>query len=130
MSSVASAPSRVDVEPGVLFRLTAVASVAAVGLVVVSAVLELGTTHWGVALVALPLLVACTLLARLAYPALHRRTVAALVAFLIAIALGGVVGWSGEATWAAALHVGAAARRGRSPSAPSRARAPRSRRRG
>ena len=35
---------------------------------VVSAVLELGTTHWGIALVALPLLVANVVLARLAYP--------------------------------------------------------------
>jgi protoheme IX farnesyltransferase len=31
------------------------------------------------------------------------------VSFLFAIALGGVVAWSGEAAWAAALHVGAAA---------------------
>ena len=80
-----------------------------VGLVVVSAVLELGATHWAIALVALPLLVANVVLARLAYPALLRRTVAALAAFLVAIALGGVVAWSGDATWAAALHVGAAA---------------------
>jgi protoheme IX farnesyltransferase len=93
----------------VLFRLSTVAGAGAVGLVVVSAVLELGTTHWGVALVALPLLVANVLLARLAYPALVVRSVAALGALLVAIALGGVVAWSGEATWAATLHVGAAA---------------------
>jgi protoheme IX farnesyltransferase len=97
------------VTPGVLFRLSTVASAVAVGLVVVSAVLELGTTHWGLALIALPLLVANVLLARLAYPALLVRSVAALVAFLVAIALGGVVGWSGDAAWATALHVGAAA---------------------
>jgi len=97
------------VAPGVLFRLSALASAVAVGLVVVSAVLELGPTHWGIALVALPMLVANVVLARLAYPALLRRTVLALVAFLVAIALGGVVAWSGDATWAAALHVGAAA---------------------
>ena len=107
MSSVASeTPS---VSPGALFRLSTVVGAAAVGLVVVSAVLELGTTHWGVALVALPLLVANVLLARLAYPALVARSVVALAAFLVAIALGGVVAWSGDATWAAALHVGAAA---------------------
>ena len=76
---------------------------------VVSAVLELGTTHWGIALVALPLLVANVVLARLAYPALLLRTVSALAAFVVAIALGGVVAWSGDATWAAALHVAAAA---------------------
>jgi protoheme IX farnesyltransferase len=92
-----------------VFRLATVAAAGAVGLVVVSAVLELGTTHWGIALVALPLLVANVLLAWLAYPELLRRVVAALVSFLVAIALGGVVAWSGDATWAAVVHVGAAA---------------------
>jgi protoheme IX farnesyltransferase len=111
VSSVASAhlPSEAQVAPGVLFRLSALASAAAVGLVVVSAVLELGPTHWGIALVALPLLAANVVLARLAYPALLRRTVVAIATFLVAIALGGVVAWSGDATWATALHVGAAA---------------------
>jgi protoheme IX farnesyltransferase len=111
VSGVVSASLRSEghVEPGVLFRISAVASAVAVGLVVVSAVLELGTTHWGTALVALPLLVANVVLARWAYPALLSRTVAALGTFLIAIALGGVVGWSGDASWAATLHVAAAA---------------------
>jgi len=111
VSSVASASlsSGERVAPGVLFRASAVASAVAVGLVVVSAVLELGTTHWGIALVALPLLVANVVLARLAYSASTRLTVIALVSFLAAIALGGVVAWSGEAGWAAALHVWAAA---------------------
>ncbi len=71
--------------------------------------LELGTTHWGIALVALPLLVANVVLARLAYSASRRLTVLALASFLVAIALGGVLAWSGQAAWAAALHVGAAA---------------------
>ena len=55
MSSVASAhlPSEARVAPGVLFRLSVLASAVAVGLVVVSAVLELGPTHWDIALVAL-----------------------------------------------------------------------------
>jgi protoheme IX farnesyltransferase len=97
------------VAPGAVVRLSALAAAGAVGLVVVSAVLELGTTHWGIALVALPLLVANVLLARLAYPELVRRALAALVSFLVAIAFGGVVAWSGDATWAAVLHVGAAA---------------------
>ena len=47
MSSVASA-SRSEgarMTPGVLFRLSAVASAVTVGLVVESAVLEMGTTH-------------------------------------------------------------------------------------
>ena len=114
MSSVASASLRrgeacLALAPGVLFRASAVASAVAVGLVVVSAVLELGTTHWGIALVALPLLVANVVLARLAYSASGRLTVLALASFLVAIALGGVVAWSGDASWAAALHVGAAA---------------------
>ena len=111
MSSAASASlsSGPRVAPGVLFRASAVASAVAVGLVVVSAVLELGTTHWGIALVALPLLVANVVLARLAYSASRRVTVFALVSFLVAIALGGVVAWSGDASWAAVLHVGAAA---------------------
>jgi protoheme IX farnesyltransferase len=105
----ASPSSETRAEPGALFRVSAVASAVAVGLVVVSAVLELGTTHWGIALVALPLLVANVVLARWAYSALLSRTIAALGAFLVAIALGGVVGWSRDATWAAVLHVGSAA---------------------
>jgi heme o synthase len=111
VSSVASASLRneVRVTPGVLFRLSAAASAVAVGLVVVSAVLELRTTHWGIALVALPLLVANLVLARLAYPALERRAGIALVSLLAAIALGGVVAWSGDASWAVALHVAGAA---------------------
>ena len=111
MSSVANASLRSDVRvsPGVLFRLSALASAVAVGLVVVSAVLELKTTHWGIALVALPLLVANLVLARLAYPALERRAGIALVSLLAAIALGGVVAWSGDASWAVALHVAGAA---------------------
>jgi len=110
VSSVASASlSRHAVAPGVLFRLSAGASAIAVGLVVVSAVLDLGTTHWGLALIALPLLVANCVLARLAYPALLVRSVLALTAFLGAIALGGLVAWSDDAAWTAALHVGAAA---------------------
>jgi protoheme IX farnesyltransferase len=109
VSSVASASLRSDVTPGLLFRLTAIASATAVGFGVVSAVLQLGTAHWGVALIALSLLVANVLLARLAYPTLLWRTVAALVAFFVAIALGGVVAWSGDATWAVALHVGVTA---------------------
>ena len=103
-----SLPSRTRMEPGVLFRASAAASAAAVGAVVVSAALELGTTHWGLALLALPFLVADVVLARLAYPALFWRTVAALAVFVAAIALGGVVAWSDGASWAAALHVGAA----------------------
>ncbi len=111
MSSVASASLRSSdrVTPGALFRASALASSVAVGLGLLSAVLQLGAAHWGLALVALPLLVGNVLLARLAYPFLLRQTLAALGTFLVAIGLGGVVAWTGDATWAVALHVGGAA---------------------
>jgi protoheme IX farnesyltransferase len=109
VQSAASERLSSAVTPGAAFRLSAAASVVAVALVVVSAALELGTAHWGLALVALPFLVADVVLARLVHPALVRRAVAALAVFLGAIALGGVVAWTGDATWAVALHVGAAA---------------------
>ena len=95
--------------PGLLYRLCAVGGALATGHVVGSAALELGTAHWGIAGIALPLLVATAVLARLAYPQLLLRAVVALVLFLVAIALGGVVAWSGSAAWAVALHVGGAA---------------------
>ncbi len=94
--------------PGPLFRLLAAAGAVAVGLVVGSAALELGTTHWGLAAIALPLLVANTIVARWAYPELFLRAVTAVALFSLAIALGGVVAWSGGATWASVLHVGTA----------------------
>ncbi len=94
--------------PGPLLRLSAVAAAVGTGLVVASAVLELGTAHWGLAGVVLPFLVANVLVARYAYPQLLVGTALALVLFLVAIALGGIVAWSGTAAWAVALHVGAA----------------------
>jgi heme o synthase len=111
VSSVATASLSDDVRvtPGALFRASAVAASIAVALGVGSAVLELGTAHWGIALVALPFLVGNVVLARLAYTQLFRRALAALGIFLLAIALGGVVAWTGDAPWAVALHVGAAA---------------------
>ncbi|MBA3561752.1 MAG: protoheme IX farnesyltransferase [Actinobacteria bacterium] len=45
----------------------------------------------------------------MAYPRLFARAAAAVGLLLLAIALGGVVAWSGSAAWASALHVGAAA---------------------
>ena len=95
--------------PGRLLRLLAVGGAVASGLIVASAVLELGTTHWGVAVVALPLLVAVAIVARYAYPQLFARALVAVGLLLLAIALGGVVAWSSSAEWAVALHVGAAA---------------------
>jgi len=94
--------------PGALFRLSATAAAVAVGLVLASAVLELGATHWGLAAIALPLLAANAIVARWAYPGLLRRALAAVALFSFAIALGGAVAWSGDATWAGVFHVGAA----------------------
>ena len=94
--------------PGPLLRLSAVGGAAATALVVASALLELGAAHWGIAVIAMPFLVADVVLARLAYPALLAHAAAALALFLAAIALGGVVAWSGSAAWAVALHVGGA----------------------
>jgi heme o synthase len=94
--------------PGVLLRVAALGGAAATGLVVASAALGLSTAHWGIAGVALPLLAADALVARLAYPQLLTRALSAVVLLLVAIALGGVVAWGGSAGWAIALHVGAA----------------------
>ncbi|HSI97816.1 MAG TPA: heme o synthase [Gaiellaceae bacterium] len=95
--------------PGLVLRISAVGGTVATGLVVVSAVLELGTTHWGLAAIALPFLVANAIVARYAYPELYPRALLALALLVVAISLGGVVASSGSATWASALHVGAAA---------------------
>ena len=97
-------------QPGMLLRLTAAGGAAATGAVVASAALGLASVPTGESrVVALPLLAATTILARLAYPASARRARRlSLVLLLVAIALGGVVAWSGSAGWAVALHVGAA----------------------
>jgi len=95
--------------PSPLLRLAAVGGALATGLVVASAVLELGTAHWGIAGIALPLLAANALVARLAYPKLLGRALAALGLLLLAVALGGLVALSGTAAWAVTLHVGVAA---------------------
>jgi heme o synthase len=98
----------VTTAPGPLLRLTAAGGAAATGAVVASAALGLTNAHWGIAGVALPLLAATTILARLAYPGLLVRAASALFLLLVAIALGGIVAWSGSAGWAMALHVGTA----------------------
>ena len=109
MSSEAIAQPSEPAATGRLLRASAGLGALATGLVVASAVLELGAAHWGIAGVALPFLVADVVIARFAYPALLGRMVAALVLLLVAVALGGVVAWSGSARWAVALHVVAAA---------------------
>ena len=109
MRTVGSESSSSSPAAGPLLRLSAVGGALATGLVVASAVLELGTAHWGIAGIALPLLAANALVARLAYPKLLGRALAALGLLLLAVGLGGVVALSGTAAWAVALHVGAAA---------------------
>ncbi len=109
MSSEAIAQPSEPAATGWLLRASAAAGAVATGLVVASAVLGLGTAHWGVVGVALPFLVADVVVARLSYPALVGRMLAALALLLVAVALGGVVAWSGSARWAVALHVLAAA---------------------
>ncbi len=95
--------------PGPLLRLSALVGSVGTGVVVASAVLELGAAHWGLAAIVLPALVVNVLAARYAYPPLLARTTATLALFLLAIALGGVVAWSDSAAWAVGLHVGGAA---------------------
>ena len=109
MSSAALEAPTEPAATGPLLRLSATGAAAATALVVASAVLELGTAHWGIAGVALPLLVADAAVVRLSYPALFGRALGAVVFLLVAVSLGGVVAWSGSAAWAVALHVGAAA---------------------
>jgi heme o synthase len=109
VSSVALERPSEQARTGPLLRLSAAAGAVGTGLVVASAALELGTAHWGLVALALPFLAANVVLARLSYPRLVARTLAAFMLFLVAIALGGVVAWSGSARWAVAVHVGAAA---------------------
>jgi protoheme IX farnesyltransferase len=95
--------------PGTVLRLSGLGAAVAAAGVVGSAVFELGTAHWGLAGIALPLIAANAIVARWAYPQLVSRMFAPVALLLAAIALGGVVAWSGSAPWAIALHVGAGA---------------------
>lgn len=95
--------------PGPLLRLTALAGAGATAVVVASAALDLGHTHWGAALVALPLLVAVLVCAVVAYPRLVTPAAWAVGGMLAAIASGGLVAAVDGSRWAVALHVGAAA---------------------
>jgi protoheme IX farnesyltransferase len=94
--------------PGPVLRLAALGAAVATGAIVVSAAVDLGRMHWGAALVALPLLVAVVVAARIAYPRLVAPAATALALLGLAIATGGVVAWSDGASWAEALHVLAA----------------------
>ena len=93
---------RTDRAPGPLLRAATTAAVLAAGIVVASAALDLGEAHWAATLVALPLLVAVLVAARVAYPRLVVPASAALGLMLLAIATGGLVAWADDAGWAVA----------------------------
>ena len=99
---------RSENSPGPFLRLAILAAATATTVVVVSAALDSGRGHWAAALVAVPLLVAAVVIARVAYPRLFPATIAALGLLLLAIATGGLVAWSDSALWATVAHVGAA----------------------
>ena len=105
MRSDVKAPS---IAPGPLLRLTIAAAAIATAVVVVSATLDSGRSHWAAALVALPLLVAAAVIARIAYPRLFVATATALGLMLVAVATGGLVALADDAQWAVAVHVAAA----------------------
>ena len=94
--------------PGPVLRGTIAAAAVATAVVVVSAALEAAHGHWAAALVALPLLVAAVVIARVSYPRLLAATASALGLMLVAVATGGLVALVDE-RWAIGLHVAAAA---------------------
>ncbi len=96
------------VAPGPFLRGTIVTAALATGVVVASATIDSGRGHWAAALVALPLLVAAVIIARIAYPRLLAATATALGLMLAAIASGGLIALVDDATWTVALHVAAA----------------------
>ncbi len=105
MRSEARGPS---IAPGPLLRLTIAAAAIATAVVVVSATLDSGRSHWAAALVALPLLVAAAVIAWFAYPRLFLATATALGLMLVAVATGGLVALADDGQWAVAVHVAAA----------------------
>jgi protoheme IX farnesyltransferase len=96
------------IAPGPFLRGTIVTAAIATAIVVASATIDSGRGHWAAALVALPLLVAAVIIARIAYPRLIATTATALGLMLAAIASGGLIALVDEATWTVALHVAAA----------------------
>ena len=99
---------RSENSPGPILRLTIAAAAAATAVIVVGAALGFGRGHWAAALVALPLLIAAVVAARIAYPRLLVATATALGFLLVAIATGGLVALVNDARWAVAVHVAAA----------------------
>jgi len=99
---------RFENSPGPILRLAIAAAAAATAVVVVGAALGFGRGHWAAALVALPLLIAAVVAARIAYPRLLVATATALCFLIVAIATGGLVALVDDARWAVWLHVAAA----------------------
>jgi protoheme IX farnesyltransferase len=99
---------RSENSPGPFLRSAIIAAATATAVVVVGATIDSGHGHWAAALVAVPLLVAAVVIARLAYPRMLPATITALAALLLAIATGGLVAWSDSADWATVVHVAAA----------------------
>jgi protoheme IX farnesyltransferase len=94
--------------PGPVLRGAVSAAAVATLVVVVSAAFGSEHGHWGAALVALPLLVAAVVVAKLEYPRLLGVTAAALGLMFAGVATGGLVALT-DARWAVAVHVAAAA---------------------
>ncbi len=99
---------RSESSSGPFVRGAIAAAATATAVVVVSAALDSRHGHWVAALVAVPLLAAAVVIARVAYPRLLRATIVALGLLLVAIATGGLVAWSDSAAWAMVVHVAAA----------------------
>jgi protoheme IX farnesyltransferase len=95
--------------PGAWLRLAALGAAAATTLVVMSGALHLGVPHRALGVLAVPPLVAVVLAAASAHRRLLRISVAALCLLGVGSAFGIVVGLSGHAGWASALHLAFAA---------------------
>lgn len=96
-------------ESGPLLRLLAVGGAVASGAVVASAAFGLGQAHWGLALVALPLLAAVALAGALVQRALLVPGLVAAGGMALAFATGGLVAWLDGSRAVVGLHVGVAA---------------------
>jgi heme o synthase len=102
------APER-DAAPGAWLRLAALGAAAVTTLVVISGALHLGIPHRALGVLAVPPLAAVVLAAISAHRRLLRISAAALCLLGVGSAFGIVVGLSGHAGWASALHLAFAA---------------------
>jgi len=95
--------------PGPLFVLASLGAALVTAAVVVSAAVDLGHTHWGAALVAVPLAIAVLVIARFAYPWLVTPAAAAVAA------APGATTWSGSNACQGSRNTKGALRRLREP---------------